>query len=210
MPKLIVIAQNATEHNRMYKSHMKQTSTYALSSADNLADTALMVVLSIRQHWHRIGGQLNDVRAKGANSVYLFSHKKACYLYLQENKERLYRETIKNLDDREALLNLWLDVPFLGLVKAGFVVQLATGHIGCIDSHNLTLYNIPLNTVTFNKKVKPATRAKRIKAYIEACDTVGGSLSLWTNWCELMANKYTKHFTNAEHVSILHVDYLKG
>ena len=194
----------------MYNLHMKETSAYALENAENLADTALMVVLSIRQHWHRIGNQLTDVRSKGADSIYLFSHKKACYLYLQENKERLYRETLKHLDNREALLDLWLDVPFLGLVKAGFVIQLATGKIGCIDSHNLTLYNIPVSTVTFNKKCKPDTRAKRIKAYIQACDTVGGTLSLWANWCELMANKYQKHFTNANHVSMLHIDYLKG
>ena len=194
----------------MYKEHMKQTSDYALTSPEHLVDTALMVVLSIRQYWSNIGKQLQDVRENGSDSRFLFSHKKDCFLYLQENKQRLFDETLKNINDKEALLTLWLDVPSLGMVKAGFVVQLVTGHIGCLDSHNLALYDIPLNVVSFNKKLKPSTKAKKIKAYIAACETLGGSLSLWGTWCELVADKYSKSFTNGHHVSQLHIDYLRG
>ena len=189
---------------------MEQVSKHALSSPDNLANTALMVVLSIRQKWSLVGKQLQDVKVNGSESIYLFSHKKACYEYLQANKAQLYSDTLKHIDDSEQLLAIWLKVPMLGLVKAGFVVQLATGQVGCIDSHNIKLYGVPQSTLTFNKKLKAPSVAKKIKGYIKACEMVGGSLSLWTKWCELMATKYPNDFTSGQHVSMLHIQYLKG
>ena len=194
----------------MYTSHMAQTSAYALSNPDALVDTALMVVLSIRQRWALVGDQLADVRANGADSKYLFSHKKDAYSYLKDNKDSLYNETIKHRDNPEELIKLWIEVPNLGLVKAGFIVQLATGGAGCLDSHNIKLYGVKPNVLVYNKKALEKTKTKKIKEYIKLCEKLGGSVALWSNWCILLASKNEKVFKDGEHVSQLHIDYLTG
>jgi len=99
------------------------------------------------------------------------------------------------------------DVPGLGMVKAGFVMQMMFGRVGCIDVHNLRRLDIAPSVLTMSKKVKPDTRKKKIEAYIDACKKRRCSW-LWDSWCNLIAKKDPKRWTDGEHVSMVHYEYL--
>ena len=46
--------------------------------------------------------------------------------------------------------------------------------------------------------------------YIDTCEDIGGSEFLWNQWCEGMAKRYPKNFSDANAVSFLHTDAILG
>ena len=56
----------------MYKVHAVQCQDYAMQSADNLMDVAMLVSVSIQQNWLSCGNQLADVRKNGIDSKFLW------------------------------------------------------------------------------------------------------------------------------------------
>ena len=54
----------------MYKIHAVKCQQYAQRSANNMADVALMVSLSIQQNWLTVGDQLADVRKNKTDSKF--------------------------------------------------------------------------------------------------------------------------------------------
>ena len=188
--------------------------SHCLDNADNLADCIAMVVLSIQQPWHSVGGQMLDYKKLGIKSRFVWGNKKKTIQYLQKKKHVLFGSLLAILnshksiaDKNHALLKLFLHIPGLGLVKAGFVVQLAVGQIGCIDSHNIKKYNVNPNTLKVPVNASPKLKDKKIAAYIALCETIGCA-ELWDNWCALIADKQAKHFASSAEVSRAHYDYL--
>ncbi len=76
-----------------YKDHMDKVSRQALRSTDDLLSVGTLALLSIRQHWHTIGDQMDDVRECGVNSKFLFGSKRAGYRYMVKNIDWLYSVT---------------------------------------------------------------------------------------------------------------------
>jgi len=109
----------------MYKTHAIQCQDYAMASADNLMDVAMLVSVSIQQNWLSCGDQLADVKENGISSKYLWGVKSKTYKYLSSNKYKLYAQAkaIANSnkdDDAKAysLMKIFLRIDGLGLPKA--------------------------------------------------------------------------------------------
>lgn len=173
---------------------------------DNNADMVMMVVLSIQQPWHAVGVQMRDYKALGADSRFVWGNKRKTFDWLQEHKEALYRDAMDAKSDNE-LMQAFLQVPGLGLAKAGFCCQLFAGRVGCIDVHNLRRLNISASVLSLDKKCQPDTKRKKIDAYISACKSRRTSW-LWDSWCKLIAKKDPKRWVDGDHVSAVHYDYL--
>ena len=74
----------------MYTTHQRQIARFAKKSPDNFSQVCLMVLLSIMQQWSTVGKQMQDVRANGLDSKFLFSVKRKGWEYILENKQELY------------------------------------------------------------------------------------------------------------------------
>jgi len=199
----------------MYNIHAKAVQDYSRLSSDNLSDVILMVVLSIQQPWYAVGDQLKDVKKLGRDSRFIWGNKIKTFDSLQSKKDFIYSQYLavlnssKSDDDRAlSLMNVFLQIDGLGLAKAGFVCQLTAGLVGCIDVHNIRMYNIPQKDLTFSKSIKSkALKDKKISNYISVCHTIGTE-SLWDTWCCSLATK-TKRFEDGFHVSKVHYDFLQ-
>ena len=199
----------------MYNIHAKAVQDYSRLSSDNLSDVILMVVLSIQQPWYAVGDQLKDVKRWGIGSKFIWGNKIKTYNFLISRKDFIYSQYLavlnssKSDDDKAlSLMNVFLQIDGLGLAKAGFVCQLTAGLVGCIDVHNIRMYNIPKKDLAFSKSIKSKTlRDKKISNYISVCHTIGTE-SLWDTWCCSLATK-TKRFEDGFHVSKVHYDFLQ-
>ncbi len=191
----------------MFKYHQHKISDYAIQSPSNTANVAITTVLSIQQAWKNIGIQSDDVREYGIESKYLFGHKKSAYAHIMANKKQLYNAIFyDDISAAERLLNV-AGTPGLGLCKAGFVLQLCIGEAGCLDVHNLKRFGLSASTFKLGK-VKYDTALRKAQLYLQTIDNLGGTEYLWDSWCEFMADKYPKHYKNANHVSRLHLEYI--
>jgi hypothetical protein len=200
----------------MYKVHAKAVQDYSRLSSDNLADVVLMVVLSIQQPWYAVGDQLKDVKRWGIGSKFIWGNKIKTYKSLMSRKEFIYSQYLavlnssKSDDDKAlSLMNVFLQIDGLGLAKAGFVCQLTAGLVGCIDVHNIRMYNIPKKDLAFSKSIKSkALKDKKISNYVSVCHNIGTE-NLWDTWCSFLATK-SKKFEDGFHVSKVHYDFLQN
>ena len=205
----------------MFKTHNPKINSYAQRNADNMADVILLVSLSIQQRWSQVGNMLVDVRINKADSIFLWNNKQKAYDYITINKHFIYGSMLavinsKNLTSHAkaiSLMKIFLKVPGLNLVKAGFVCQLIAGLVGCMDVHNIKVYGIDVKSLKYNKKCKTSrgidNNRKQLIKYINLCHDYGTE-NLWNSWCSMLADKYPKDFIDGNHVSELHYTYLTG
>ena len=99
-----------------------------------------------------------------------------------------------------------LRVPGLGLAKSGFIVQMLYGMSGCIDTHNLTRFNLHRRRFACGTK---ATDRRRIGEYNDMVGRLGGTARLWDEWCIYVADR-DANYVDADHVSRLHLTPLEG
>ena len=128
----------------MYSVHAKAIQDYAQKSSDNLADVIIMVVLSIQQPWKNVGLQMADVKLNGRASKFLWGNKGRTYEYVMKRKGFIFNQFLavvnsnkSDSDKAYSLMNIFLRIDGLGMVKAGFVCQLSAGLVGCIDRQNI-------------------------------------------------------------------------
>lgn len=203
----------------MYQDHAIKVQQYSQLSADNMADVTLMTVLSIRQPWLNIGKQILDVRTNRIEAKSLWGGKKKTYSYLQSNKYKMYAQVMAVINSNKTdaskamnLMKIFLRVNGLGMAKAGFMCQLTAGLVGCMDSHNLKMYNLDADDFKLNRNPKTIksleSNKKKVRNYIQICHEYGTE-SLWDSWCSFLATKSTK-WRDANHVSEVHYTYLIG
>jgi hypothetical protein len=194
------------------RDHIDQCNTLTQDNPVAMRNAAMMAVLSIQQNWDTVPHAAVDVAEKGIDSRYIWGFKYDTYEYLHDddNMENLFTRTLTE-DDPVKLLDLWTTVPGLGLAKAGFVVQLTRGMIGCVDSHNAKLYDVHPSALVFPKGRMTLDAAhNKLQAYVNLTTAVGGSQFMWEQWCILMAEKYPSQFSNAKSVSQTHVNIIRG
>ena len=200
----------------MYQKHAKEIQTMAQQSADHFVNTILVVALSIQQGWDQVGNMVEDININGDKSKFLWGFKINTYRYLQSHKHFLFGQfmavmnsTKSNHDKSISLMKIFLQIDGLGLAKAGFCCQLTAGLVGCIDVHNIKIYDIKTNDLTLSKKVKSQSlKLKKIDKYITICHNIGTE-NLWNTWCTYLSTK-NKFWKDADHVSQVHVDYVKA
>jgi hypothetical protein len=203
----------------MFNTHCKAVQEYSQRNANNMADTVLMVVLSIQQNWLSVGEQMADVRANKLDSKFLWGNKIKTYEYLMSNKHKMFAQVKavlnsgKSYDEKAfSLMTIFLRVDGLGLPKAGFCCQLIAGMVGCMDVHNIKMYNVDPKILKLNPKPKTLkameANDQRTRTYIDLCHAYGCD-NLWNSWCENLATK-SNRWQDANHVSEVHYTYLIG
>lgn len=196
----------------MFSTHQSAISDFALSSNVGLERTFRLVFLSIRQPFHGMAKQMRDVDENGLQSPYLFGWKREGLAFVRANASTL-RETLaavpSGYGDAEALLQI-ASVKGLGLVKAGFVLQLVTGSAGCIDTHNMQRFGLNEKAFKLRPEQSDANKRKKALAYLDACRNAGGCAALWDGWCDHVAAYHPKHWTDGEAVSMLHQTAILG
>jgi hypothetical protein len=203
----------------MFNTHCTAVQQYSQRHVDNMADTVLMVVLSIQQNWLSVGDQMADVRANKLDSKFLWGNKIKTYEYLMSNKHKMFAQVNavlnsgKSYDEQAfSLMTIFLRVDGLGLPKAGFCCQLIAGMVGCMDVHNIKMYNVDPKILKLNPKPKTLkameANDQRTRTYIDLCHAYGCD-NLWNSWCENLATK-SNRWQDANHVSEVHYSYLIG
>ena len=203
----------------MFNTHCKAVQEYSQRNANNMADTVLMVGLSIQQNWLSVGEQMADVRANKLDSKFLWGNKIKTYEYLMSNKHKMFAQVKavinsgKSYDEKAfSLMTIFLRVDGLGLPKAGFCCQLIAGMVGCMDVHNIKMYNVDPKMLKLNPKPKTLkameANDQRTRTYIDLCHAYGCD-NLWNSWCENLATK-SNRWQDANHVSEVHYSYLIG
>lgn len=195
----------------MYDRDVAAIAAHAKASPDGLMDVIEFVLCTIRQPLGRVINQREDIANKGAASNYLFSAKRDGWTYANENKGYLHRVMLdimsrEDSSERKAdLIQHFMQVPGLGMVKAAFVVQCIGGETACIDSHNLKRLGLPVTAVKIGAKLKPETIRKKVLDYVEMCDATGGAAYWWNSWCNYVAgNRGNKSLTTGDEVSAYH------
>jgi len=198
----------------MYNIHAKAIQDYAKESSNNLVDVITMVVLSIQQPWVSVGKQMADVKVNGIDSRFLWGNKRKAYTYITKRKSFMHNQYLavinsskSDTDKAYSLMNIFLRVDGLGMVKAGFVCQLSAGLVGCIDLHNIRLYGIDEKILKLPKSLKSKDiRDDKINKYISICHNIGTE-NLWDTWCNYLSTKSPK-WSDGFEVSKVHYDYL--
>ena len=198
----------------MYKTDQSRIERWC-KNPDKLVHVGTMVLLSIQMQWAGVGNQLADVRKHGSKSKCLFGSKRAGYIYLRDNKVKLYNEVRRYragktyLDD---LMREFLKVPGLGIPKAGFLCQLVVAHSGCLDMHNIARFDLDPKVWIVRPRANAADQVQeiddKISLYLRLIEACGGSEKLWNEWCEHLNDKVST-FDNAADVSLRHWTYLK-
>lgn len=196
----------------MYERDVKAIAAHAMASEDGLFDVIEFVLCTIRQPLQQVIRQRADIATKGPASNYLFSSKRAGWTWANEHKGYLWRVTKDIMqrpdsEDRKAdLIQHFMQVPGLGMVKAAFVVQCIGGGTACIDSHNLTRLGLPVSAVKIGAKLKPETIRAKVLAYVRMCDETGGSAYWWNSWCDYVAGRRGSPLKTGDQVSAYHTD----
>ena len=201
----------------MYNRDNKMIQKYTDQGPTQTAMAAMFAITSIKTKTFLLPDMLDSYRDEGAKTLKNVMSKQIEGInYVMKKKEWLYNlvQSYKAGDiyPEELLLSLQ-SIPSIGLVKAGFIMQLTTGEAGCFDCHNLKEYSLNENTFKVNGKDKgkiTAANFNKARKYLAVCKEIGGSEVLWNNWCNLIAEKYPNHFESADDVSWLHSNSIMG
>ena len=204
----------------MYQEHATKIQRYAQRNADNLEHVGQFVAFTIHNQFKVAVDQLQDYREGHYDT--LDDAIPATHLaigWLQANKDTLHwhLQDIWNSDYSDAektdymLSYVASEVPGLGLIKAGFLLQMAYGLSACLDTHNLKRFNIPTRAFRSDKFKELRTaksRRRKVKKYRDTCEKFGGTAKLWDTWCAYMAEKFYATYSNPDMVSSLHCEAL--
>lgn len=186
----------------MFATDQKIISDFARKNADNTYKVLSFVQITIRQMFHNVPKMLAELEKTGDCKRLTNRQKNAIKVY-QEKKEQIFQIIFSGLSVDKKLLFV-ANLPGFGLPKAGFVLQLLIGEVGCLDTHNLRRFNIKASRFVQTKKFE--TNQKKANDYIDVCQKIGGGCEkLWDDWCELVSVKYPDTFHTAEVASRLHV-----
>ncbi len=198
----------------MYRKDQWAIESWAARDSYNTLDVGTFVLLTIRQQFSGVGRMLDKVRVGDYGPLWGFKYRG--FEYLREKREYLHQRVNAARRGKiwvNDLMRDYLAVPGLGLVKAGFAVQLLTGEAGCMDMHNLERFGINERDFDIPARKDPDEQLRVIdeciENYLHTCDAYGGSEMLWDGWCHWVADTY-RTYQDAEDVSRRHVTFLTG
>ena len=194
----------------IYSNHIKECNEYAQASPANLKRACQFVLATIQQQLETVPVALTDIAELAEGSRFAWGVKKKGVEYIEANYEQLFFAANSCRHSPNILMGVFLGIPGMALVKAGFLCQIFAGSVGCIDTHNVKLYNIPLNVLRYRYEGSDANKAAKVKRYVELCAGLGGAHFLWSRWCDYVASVRPFNWTDGEEVSQFHVDVITG
>jgi hypothetical protein len=205
----------------MYKNHQPIIGAWARDDAENLRDVMHFVILTVRQSLRVAVGSLNGLKSEHENErdaaerSYLWGWKHEAWDLVEANHVEIY-ETLEALwissgnPDvvEDEMLAYVAALPGFGLVKAGFVLQIAYGISGCLDTHNVRRFGLDPNMLNAHKGKarKHSTRMRHAKRYRKMVVMLGGPEGLWDSWCAYVAERQPARYSCAMTVSALHAE----
>lgn len=192
----------------MFDNHQPIISRWARAEPENMRDVIRFVLLTIRYPLLLAAEDMAKGDTRG-----LYGSKYEGWYWLEEHYHEVYNVLealhvgFPDPADSEAFMLEYLAcvVPGLGLVKAGFVLQLAYGVAGCLDSHNLKRFGLsPWPFAHVGRLKTQAARLKRCRKYLDTCKRFGGARELWDTWCQYVADRDWR-YTDAMDVSRYHL-----
>jgi hypothetical protein len=182
---------------------------------DAFVNTGLFVLLTIQAGLSTVKGSMAKVNYEGDDANCLWGKKGDGYTYLKDNADYLYGKMYDIADKKgynsvEAcadVVQLFMQVPNLGMVKASFLAQCLGFNVACIDSHNIKRLGLNPNVVkTPPATMKPATVRKKVEDYVVLTQKKG-SQYWWDTWCEYVAgNRANRALDTGDVVSRFHVE----
>lgn len=200
-------------HEAYSRAHISQCNAIAQRSPEDMARMLRFVLATIQQGLETVPTIMREFEEHGPAAPFAFGSKRTGLQYLEENTPALYERAMAATGDPVALLRVFLDVPGLGLVKAGFACQLFAGTVGCLDVHNIRMHGLNANALRsdrYKRAKREATRQAAAQDYVDLCEALGGAVALWGAWCEYKGELSPQHFAGGVDVSRLHVDCLAG
>lgn len=194
----------------MYDRDAIAIARHAHASPEGLMDVIEFTLCTIQQPLQQVLKQRLDIAQKGAESAYLFGSKRTGWVWAQEHKDYLWRvlhDILKRADSAERkadLIQHFMQVPGLGMVKAAFVVQLIGGGTACLDTHNLNALGMTQAQVKIGPKLKPETARRKVLDYVKLCDETGGAEHWWNRWCDYVAGRRNSPLKTGDEVSAYH------
>jgi len=193
----------------MYQRDCIAISNHAQSHAQGLLDVMAFTFCTIQTPLKRCHAQMQDIRVNGAEASALWGAKRSGYEYAVANLQQLHGDMLMHLDngdDVKAMLTM-LQVPCLGLVKAGFVCQMFGFDVSCLDTHNLKALGLDVKDVKLDAKLSLDKRINKVQSYIKLTRDNGGAEYFWDFWCNYVASKggLNKGLDSGDIVSAYHV-----
>jgi len=193
----------------MYQRDCIAISNHAQSHAQGLLDVMAFTFCTIQTPLKRCLDQMQDIRANGADAVALWGAKRDGYKYAVANLQHLHADMLMHLDKGDAVgaMLTMLNVPCLGLVKAGFVCQMFGFDVSCLDTHNLKALGLDVKDVKLDAKLSLDKRINKVQSYIKLTRESGGAEYWWNVWCSFVAAKggLNKGLDSGDIVSAYHV-----
>jgi hypothetical protein len=195
----------------MYKRDAIAIAEHAHATPSGLVDVIEFTLCTIQQPLQQVLPQRRDIAAKGLESRFLFGSKRTGLAYAQEHAGYLWRvmhDILKRPDSAERkadLIQHFMQVPGLGMVKAAFVVQMIGGGTACLDTHNLKALGMTEAQVKVGAKLKPETVRRKVLAYVRLCDETGGAEFWWDKWCNYVAGRRGSPLKTGDAVSAYHL-----
>lgn len=195
----------------MYDRDATAIARHALASPKGLHDVITFTLCTIQQPLQNVHAQRMDIASVGAESRFLFSSKRKGYTWSEEHSAYLWRvmhDILKRPDNAERkadLIQHFMQVSGLGMVKAAFVVQMIGGGTACLDTHNLKALGMSEAAVKIAKGLKPETARAKVLAYVKLCDETGGAAYWWDRWCNYVAGRRGSPLKTGDEVSAYHV-----
>lgn len=193
-----------------YDNHIVACNVYSQASPENFRRAALFVLATVQQQLETVPVALTDICELGTASRFAWGNKSKGVEYIEANFESLYCDAFARRNDPVILMDLFLQIPGMALVKAGFLCQIFAGSVGCIDTHNIKLYDIPVSALRYRYENSAKCNAAKVRRYVELCSGLGGAVALWSRWCDYVAKIRPYNWSDGAHVSQFHVDVITG
>lgn len=198
----------------MYQRDCTIITQHAMSTPDGLYDMIEFTLCTINMPLSRVITQRVSIKAEGVQSKWVSSTKALGIEYAKANAQRLHAEinAIAELHGKDTIygaqeaVDLFVSIPSIGMVKAGFIAQMCGFEVACLDRHNIRMLGLPETALLLNKKVKPELRRSKIRNYVKLCRRKGAEY-WWNTWCNYVAEKggMNKSLPTGDAVSKYHV-----
>lgn len=199
----------------MYQRDCTEIVQHALQSPDGLYDVIEFTLCTINMPLSRVIEQRKSIKLHGILSKWVSSTKAQGITYAQEHKVELHtlmlniRETAgcDTIDGAQAIVDLFMRIPSIGMVKAGFIGQMLGFQVACLDRHNVRALGLSESALRINKKASQEVRLKKIREYVKLCRRKGSEY-WWDTWCNFVADRggMNKSLPTGDAVSRYHVD----
>jgi hypothetical protein len=199
----------------MYQRDCTEIVQHALQSPDGLYDVIEFTLCTINMPLSRVIEQRKSIKLHGIMSKWVSSTKAQGITYAQEHKVELHtlmlniRETAgcDTIDGAQAIVDLFMRIPSIGMVKAGFIGQMLGFQVACLDRHNVRALGLSESALRINKKASQEVRLKKIREYVKLCRRKGSEY-WWDTWCNFVADRggMNKSLPTGDAVSRYHVD----